>query len=73
MCGIAGAVARRAATLRFPDALPVMREALLHRGPDGAGFVDHPGASLHIRRLAIVDPERGAQPFTSPDGAVSLV
>ncbi len=50
-----------------------MRETLLHRGPDGAGSAEHPGASLQIRRLAIVDLVRGDQPFTSPDGSVSIV
>jgi asparagine synthase (glutamine-hydrolysing) len=50
-----------------------MRETLGHRGPDGAGSVEHPGASLQIRRLAIVDLQKGDQPFTSPDGLVSIV
>lgn len=50
-----------------------MRETLAHRGPNGAGSVDTPTASLQIRRLAIVDLARGDQPFTSPDGRVSIV
>ena len=50
-----------------------MRETLRHRGPDGAGGVDTPTASLQIRRLAIVDLERGDQPFASPDGLVSII
>jgi asparagine synthase (glutamine-hydrolysing) len=50
-----------------------MRETLGHRGPDGTGSVDFPGASLQICRLAIVDLQGGNQPFTSPDGQVSVV
>jgi len=73
MCGIAGVVSRRSAPLLHPEAPERMRETLVHRGPDGAGSAEHPGASLQIRRLAIVDLERGDQPFTSPDGKVSIV
>ena len=73
MCGITGVVSRTGAPLRFPDALPTMRETLAHRGPDGAASADFPAASLQIRRLAIIDLARGDQPFTSPDGQVSIV
>jgi asparagine synthase (glutamine-hydrolysing) len=73
MCGICGVISRSGAALRHPDAPPRMRDTLIHRGPDGAGSADHPGASLQIRRLAIVDLARGDQPFTSPDGQVSIV
>src|SRR5262245_39830686 len=73
MCGVAGVVSRPGAPPRFPDALPTMRETLAHRGPDGMGSVDRESASLQIRRLAIIDLARGDQPFTSPDGLVSIV
>lgn len=73
MCGITGVTARRGGTLRHPSALVGMRETLVHRGPDGGGGEDRPGAGLHIRRLAIIDLTKGDQPFTSPDGAVTIV
>jgi asparagine synthase (glutamine-hydrolysing) len=73
MCGITGVVSRTDAAPRFADALPKMRETLAHRGPDGAGSLDLPTASLHVRRLAIIDLAHGDQPFTSPDGRVSIV
>jgi asparagine synthase (glutamine-hydrolysing) len=73
MCGICGVVSLKGGPLRHPDAPERMRETLGHRGPDGAGSAEHPGASLQIRRLAIVDLERGDQPFTSPGGLVSIV
>src|SRR5262245_28996396 len=47
---------------------------LAPRGPDGAGRARVPvGArslELGVRRLALVDPERGRQPLTRPSGAV---
>ena len=73
MCGICGVVALKGGPLRHPDAPERMRETLAHRGPDGAGSAEHPGASLQIRRLAIIDLQRGDQPFTTPDGRVSIV
>jgi asparagine synthase (glutamine-hydrolysing) len=73
MCGICGVVSRAGAPLRFPQALHRMRGTLAHRGPDGEGEVTTRDASLQIRRLAIVDLQNGAQPFTSPDGQVSIV
>ena len=73
MCGITGVVSRTGTPLRFPDALERMRGTLQHRGPDGIGSMDSPAAALHVCRLAIIDLARGNQPFTSPDGQVTLV
>jgi len=73
MCGICGIVSRTGRPLSDPHIAEVMRETLIHRGPDGAGSAEHTGASLQIRRLAIVDLALGYQPFTSPDGQVSIV
>jgi len=43
-----------------------------HRGPDWSGvYVDH-GAILVHERLAIVDPNGGAQPLVSEDGQLAL-
>ena len=73
MCGIAGAASLTGRPLGHRDAPARMRDTLAHRGPDGAGAFDTPAASLQIRRLAIVDLAGGDQPFTSPDGGVSIV
>ncbi|MGQ3152637.1 MAG: asparagine synthetase B, partial [Brevundimonas mediterranea] len=44
-----------------------------HRGPDGRGtWVEGPIGLAHAR-LAIIDPEGGAQPMGSADGRVQLV
>jgi len=73
MCGICGVAAYRGATLRHPDAPARMRETIVHRGPDSGGGEERADASLQIRRLAIIDLAKGDQPFTSPDGQVTIV
>ena len=70
MCGIFGAVGRD-----LPDlALENVLQALYHRGPDGRGlFVDQPAqVTLAHTRLAVIDPETGAQPLRSEDGNIVL-
>jgi asparagine synthase (glutamine-hydrolysing) len=70
MCGIAGALSRGGAA----DLEGVRRAlaALRHRGPDGEGVYVSPDrrAALGHVRLAVVDPEGGAQPIASEDGRV---
>jgi len=50
-----------------------MTAALAHRGPDGEGFHESPAAAFGHRRLAILDPEGGAQPMASADGNAVIV
>ncbi|MGB8602285.1 MAG: hypothetical protein WCD42_08830, partial [Rhizomicrobium sp.] len=71
MCGIAGAFAYRA------DAHPIdraellrVRDAMVARGPDGAGLwlADDGRVGFGHRRLAIIDlSEGGAQPMLDPE------
>ncbi len=56
-----------------PARVRAMADRLAHRGPDGSGVWTGPGVGLGHRRLAIVDPEGGAQPMLSPDGRIALV
>mgnify|MGYP000318430546 CR=1 FL=1 len=65
MCGIAGIVDVKSDREIDRDALHRMTDALAHRGPDGEGFFIEPGAGFGHRRLAIIDREGGAQPFTT--------
>lgn len=62
MCGICGYVGHSNSRV-----LESMMNALLHRGPDGAGSWSQPGVGLGMRRLAIVDLDQGQQPFFSED------
>jgi asparagine synthase (glutamine-hydrolysing) len=76
MCGIAGVYSYSPS--RPPasrDELFAMREAMLRRGPDGAGiwFAAHGRAALAHRRLAILDTtQAGAQPMQTPDGRLVI-
>lgn len=75
MCGIAGVAVslgnRPRAEMRH---LRAMRDALRHRGPDGAGEFDGGHILLAHRRLAVIDPTpAGAQPMSTPDGRFTIV
>ncbi|MBI4951907.1 MAG: asparagine synthase (glutamine-hydrolyzing) [Myxococcales bacterium] len=70
MCGIAGIVALDPRAQPSAERLVRMRDALAHRGPDGAGtWIEGPVGLAH-RRLAIVDVAAGAQPMSNEDGRV---
>jgi len=63
MCGIAGL-----AGFQDRELLQEMTRRLRHRGPDDEGFHWDEDGSLGHRRLAIIDPEGGAQPMGSNSG-----
>lgn len=75
MCGIV-AIARGAGagvSLSQRQAVRV-RDALAHRGPDGAGSWEAPGVYLGQRRLEVIAPgEAGRQPMASSDGRWVIV
>lgn len=43
---------------------------LRHRGPDWSGYVVLEGNGIAHERLAIIDPESGAQPLVSRDNTI---
>ena len=70
MCGICG-IAHADSQVRAGERLVVrMRDTLAHRGPDGAGIMSLPGATLAHRRLSIIDLELGDQPMSNEDQTV---
>jgi asparagine synthase (glutamine-hydrolysing) len=70
MCGITGVVG----SLRTErSTLQRMNDALLHRGPDGEGFLWSDGVGLGMRRLAIIDVAGGDQPIYNEDGTIGVV
>jgi asparagine synthase (glutamine-hydrolysing) len=71
MCGIAG-IARFDGRPVDPGDLAALGRALGHRGPDGDGVHVAAGVGLAHRRLAIIDPAAGQQPFLSDDGETVL-
>lgn len=71
MCGIFGDVGWDGPP--DVDGLAAMDRRLVHRGPDSGTVSIDAGIALGVRRLSIVDPARGAQPFVSDDGSVVVV
>lgn len=59
MCAIAGLIG----IAHNENMLQRMLETMKRRGPDGCGMARHNGSALLHSRLAIVDPEGGAQPM----------
>ncbi|MFZ5426246.1 MAG: asparagine synthase (glutamine-hydrolyzing) [Thermodesulfobacteriota bacterium] len=68
MCGIVGFTGPSR-----PELLRTMCRAIIHRGPDDDGFLDHPEVSLGMRRLAIVDLAGGRQPISNETGETITV
>jgi len=63
MCGICGYTGEP-----LPGLMDTMIEGIRSRGPDDEGQTRHPGVHLGHTRLAVIDPEHGAQPLSSADG-----
>lgn len=70
MCGIAGLYNPGVPKPVDPARVRAMTDALVHRGPDGAGVWTAPGVGLGHRRLSIIDLEGGAQPMATGEGDV---
>ncbi|MBI3307421.1 MAG: asparagine synthase (glutamine-hydrolyzing) [Candidatus Omnitrophica bacterium] len=74
MCGICGVVSTESKPPLSEVELTVMRDSLLHRGPDDAGNYLAPGVALGVRRLAILDlSDKGHMPMASEDGRYRII
>ena len=73
MCAIAGIFHLATSKPVDPARVGMMTDAMVHRGPDGAGVWTAQGVGLGHRRLAIVDLGGGAQPMLSADAQIALV
>jgi len=71
MCGIVGLIG--SADDLGEAGLAVLNETMRSRGPDGSGLHWEGDGGLAIRRLAIIDLERGDQPVYSEDRQVIVV
>ncbi len=67
MCGITGIIGSS-----DTEVVKKMTDAISHRGPDDEGYYSDEEVSLGMRRLAIIDLERGKQPITSPDARFTI-
>ncbi len=68
MCGIAGIVDPTQPAGALSGRIEQMLARIGHRGPDGAGYVVDDGFAMGTVRLAILDPNAGAQPFGDESG-----
>src|SRR5260370_25181821 len=72
MCGIAGLLSLGEKPV-FEDELQAMCDAIVHRGPDDAGYYVRDGVALGMRRLSIIDLATGHQPVHNEDRSVWVV
>ena len=76
MCGICG-FANASSSSLADSFVRSMAAAMLHRGPDDAGFLSNdprsPGTSLGMRRLSIIDLSGGHQPIWNESRDVCVV
>ena len=73
MCGIAGRFNFDPNHPVDPAVLGAMTDAVVHRGPDAAGYFHGAGIGLGHRRLSIIDLATGDQPLGNEDGQVQVV
>jgi asparagine synthase (glutamine-hydrolysing) len=75
MCGIAGIWGREAPGARaaaWTADVRAMLAQIRHRGPDGEHVVANEAGVLGACRLAVIDPEHGAQPMETADRRFAL-
>jgi asparagine synthase (glutamine-hydrolysing) len=72
MCGICGAIDFGGST-DTAALVHRMTPAMIHRGPDDAGYLTGTRLSVGMRRLSIIDLEGGHQPMFNEDGSVGVV
>ena len=70
MCGICGFTDSSKGDMSI---LRTMNDAMVHRGPDDAGYWLDQGTGLGARRLAILDPAHSRQPLSDEEGRVQVV
>ncbi|MCX6118856.1 MAG: asparagine synthase B [Proteobacteria bacterium] len=72
MCSILGILDIKTDVAELRKKALLMSKVQRHRGPDWTGIYSDTNAILAHERLAIVDPESGAQPLTSQDENIIL-
>ncbi|OJW06122.1 MAG: asparagine synthase (glutamine-hydrolyzing) [Planctomycetales bacterium 71-10] len=68
MCGIVAILDKTGAARMVRSELERMTRTLVHRGPDAQDYYESPALGIGVARLAIVDPDGGRQPMSTPDG-----
>src|SRR4051794_30290530 len=72
MCGICGVIQVSGPPREVVSPLVIdwMTDAMIHRGPDDRGVHQAPGVAIGARRLSIIDPADGHQPFANEDETI---
>ena len=70
MCGILGIFGSGLNDVDLRKKLIECSLRLRHRGPDWSGYLIYGNNGIAHERLAIIDPESGAQPLKSADGEI---
>ena len=73
MCGIAGFAGYELAPSEIEARLKLMCDAIMHRGPDSAGYFVAEGIAMGMRRLSIIDVAGGKQPISNEDESITVV
>ena len=72
MCGIAGLLSLGDKPV-FEEEVHAMCDAMVHRGPNDAGYYTAERVALGMRRLSIIDLATGHQPVHNEDESVWVV
>jgi asparagine synthase (glutamine-hydrolysing) len=72
MCGIAGLLSLSDKPV-FEQEVEAMCDAMVHRGPDDAGYYSDDRVAMGMRRLSIIDLSTGHQPVHNEDKTVWVV
>lgn len=73
MCGICGVLFFEAGLAPSRPALEAMNRTLVHRGPDDEGYYISGPVGLAMRRLSIIDLDKGRQPISNEDETIHIV
>jgi asparagine synthase (glutamine-hydrolysing) len=72
MCGIFGIVNFDEKPV-LKESLKIMSDKMIHRGPDDEGMLIDDNVGIGMRRLSIIDIEKGHQPISNEDSDIHIV
>ena len=75
MCGINGIFQfrRKFEIDKLSNYIGIMNQSIVHRGPDGEGVYVDETCALGMRRLSIIDLEKGDQPIWNDDRTKAII
>ena len=73
MCGISGIIDARKSSDELRHDVKRMTDAMVHRGPDDFGYYINKGIGLGMRRLSIIDLQKGNQPIHNEDKTLWII